>query len=167
MQITGAHLRRIIREELARDQEPLKIISVSHLPAPNKWGDRDLIHMLVDLGPLEELPTGKIPGFPQRLLRALPTLDDHRCSYGERGGLTRRMTEDEGTWMGHVLEHVAIELQCLQGDEVGFGRTRGAGPHGQYNVWFECLDPEAGIAAGHAARRLLLQIIDDLGGLPG
>ena len=160
MRITEGQLRRIIREELERDKEPLKIISTAHLPAPNKWGDRDLIHMLVDLGHLEELPTGRIPGFTQHLLKAIPSLQDHRCSYGERGGLVRRMTEDEGTWMGHVLEHVALELQCLQGDDVGFGRTRGAGSHGQYNVWFECLDSQAGLEAGHAARRLLLQIID-------
>ena len=163
MKITDCRLRLLIQEELTRDKEPLKIISVSHLPAPNKWGDRDLIHMLVDLGPLEELPTGKIPGFTRHLLKVIPSLQDHRCSYGERGGLTRRMTEDEGTWMGHVLEHVAIEIQCLQGDDVSFGRTRSAGPKGQYSVWFECLDPALGIAAGHAARALLMQTIDACG----
>lgn len=161
MRITERQLRRIIREVLLLPEDQmLAVLDQGFLPAPNAWGDRDLIHLCVDLGPLEAMPTAKIPGFVEQLLAAVPTLDEHRCSYGEPGGFIRRMTEDEGTWMGHVLEHVALELQCLQGHDVSFGRTRAAGPVGTYNIWIECKDPDVGMAATLEARDLLLRIID-------
>ena len=141
---------------------PLQILDMQYQPAPNQWGDKDLVCLTVDLGPLEQLPTRKIPGFPSRLLDVIPSLHTHRCSYGTEGGFVRRMTEDEGTWMGHVLEHVAIELQCLWGHDVSYGRTRGAGAEGVYNVWFECLDPAVGFRAGLTAHALLLRLIGPL-----
>ena len=164
VRITEGQLRRLIREELTSDSPPeqmLVVLNRRFLPAPNRWGDKDLIHLRVDLGPLEAMPSATIPGFVERLVTALPTLDEHRCSYGEPGGFIRRMTEDEGTWMGHILEHVALELQCLQGHDVSFGRTRGAGAEGIYDIWIECRDPRVGMDAALAAREMLLQIIDE------
>lgn len=160
MRITESQLRRIIKEIAVKcGPKSLSVLSCESVPSPNEWGDRDLVLFRVDLGPLEDMPTGKIPGFSERLLRLIPTLTSHRCSHGVPGGFVRRMTEGEGTWMGHVMEHVALELQCLRGHDVGFGRTRGAGPRGVYNVWFECLDPRIGERAGWEARDILLKVL--------
>jgi cyanophycin synthetase len=83
---------------------------------------------VIDLGPLEDTPTGTLGDFPQRLADALPGLQEHGCSYREPGGFIRRMTEDEGTWLGHVWEHVALELQSIAGSDVTFGKTQNASP---------------------------------------
>ena len=87
-----------------------------------------VIRLELDLGALEAWPTGRLGGgFVDALAAALPGLAEHGCSYKEPGGFFRRMREDEGTWLGHVLEHVAIELQNIAGEEVTFGKTRSAG----------------------------------------
>jgi cyanophycin synthetase len=91
---------------------------------PNLYAHFRVIRFLLDLGPLEDHPSAEIPGFVDGLLAALPGLRQHGCSYGEAGGFVRRMSEDRGTWMGHVLEHVAIELQQVAGFPVTFGKTR-------------------------------------------
>src|SRR5689334_4639605 len=98
---------------------------------PSLYAHFPVMRLTIDLGPLEEWPTGRIPGFADKLLHFLPSLKEHTCSYSEAGGFVRRMTEGEGTWLGHVLEHVAIELQQRTGAKVTFGKTRGAGPAGQ------------------------------------
>src|SRR5207302_10931419 len=89
----------------------IQIKRISVLRGPNVWAHQPVVEALVDLGPYEERPTNKIRGFAGRLLGALPTLRAHRCSVGRPGGFVMRMRE--GTWMGHVIEHVARELQCV------------------------------------------------------
>src|SRR6185295_3865623 len=132
----GSHLR------------PMKILDTRVYRGPNLYALRKVIRLRVDLGELEDYPTGRLPGFVDRLLEAVPTLQEHTCSYGEPGGFVRRMTEDEGTWLGHVLEHVAIELQCLAGTPVSYGKTRGQDlPRGQYYVIYSFLEESVGIAA--------------------
>ena len=103
----------------------MKIIQFRTLSGPNYWSLRPCIQMLLDIGELEELPTNKIDGFYDRFTEALPSIHDHRCSIGKTGGFFQRV--EEGTWMGHVVEHVALELQTLAGMETGFGRTRETG----------------------------------------
>lgn len=122
---------------------------------PNYWSNyrQKLIVMKLDLQKYEELPTNKIPKFYERIMRALPSLYEHRCSEGKAGGLCERM--QEGTWLGHVVEHVALELQVLAGMDCGYGRTRGAGEYGVYKVVFSYLSEEAGIYAGKAAVELV------------
>jgi cyanophycin synthetase len=97
-----------------------------------------VIRLEVDLGPLEEWPTVRLgETFISALLAALPGLAEHTCSYDEAGGFLRRCREDQGTWLGHVLEHVAIELQHIAGREVTFGKTRSLDRPGLYQVVYE------------------------------
>ena len=126
----------------------MKILETRVYRGPNLYALRPVIRLKVDLGELEEFPTGKLPGFAERLLAWIPTLHEHTCSYETPGGFVRRMTEGEGTWLGHVLEHVAIELQCLAGTRVTYGKTRGHGlPRGQYHVIYSFLEESVGTAA--------------------
>jgi cyanophycin synthetase len=124
---------------------------------PNIWARMPVILMVVDIGELEDRPTNKVPGFYERLTELIPSLYEHGCSIGRPGGFLQRMRE--GTWMGHVLEHVALELQNLAGAEVGRGKTRGTGERGVYNVVFEHQQEDVGIAAGKLAARLLNHLI--------
>lgn len=128
---------------------------------PNYWSNyrQKLIVMKLDLGKFEELPTNKIPKFYDRIMRVLPSLSEHRCSEGRAGGLCERM--QEGTWLGHVVEHVALELQVLAGMDCGYGRTRSAGEYGIYMVVFSYLSEEAGIYAGKAAVDLVKAITEE------
>jgi cyanophycin synthetase len=126
---------------------------------PNLYAHRPCIKWKVDIGALEEKPTNEIPGFYDRLQATLPSLVEHRCSEGVRGGFFTRV--EEGTWIGHVMEHVAIELQSLAGIEVGFGRVRSAGDHGVYNVVYECEERETGIMAGELAIELVEALIHE------
>src|SRR5687768_5229678 len=109
----------------------MRIKNIRILRGPNFWSVRyhQLISMLLDLEELEYQPTDKIPGFYERIRDLLPSLYEHRCSEGRPGGFFERVKD--GTWMGHVIEHIALELQKLAGMDTGFGRTRGAGPEGQ------------------------------------
>ena len=113
--------------------------------------------MLVDLGVLEEYPTNTIPGFIDALVALLPTLEDHACSLGRRGGFITRLRE--GTWVGHVAEHIALELQNLAGTDVRHGKTRGAGKVGQYNCIYEYREEEVGIEAGRIAVALVNHLV--------
>src|SRR5262245_43628473 len=99
----------------------MKILETRAYRGPTLSSPRPVIRLRLDLGELEEFPTGKLPGFAERLLAVIPSLCGHGCSYGEDNGFVRRMNEDEGTWLGHVLEHVALELQGLAGTPVTFG----------------------------------------------
>src|SRR5215831_17164990 len=113
----------------------MKITATSVYVGPNIYALFPVIRHTLDLGVLEEWPTGRLgSGFIDPLVQWLPGLSEHGCSYGEPGGFLRRMREDEGTWLGHVMEHVAIELQNVAGEEVTFGKTRGAGKPGVYTV---------------------------------
>lgn len=133
----------------------MKILERRVYRGPNLYAHFPVIRLRVDLGALEQHPTGKLPGFVDRLLAAMPTLVEHTCSYGTHGGLVRRMSEADGTWLGHVLEHVAIEIQVLTGAKVSFGKTRSAGPVGHYHVVYEFEEERVGEAAGQLALRLL------------
>lgn len=122
----------------------MKIISINVMRGPNYWSIRrhKLIVMVLDLEELEESPTNKIKGFGTRLKKMFPTMFEHRCSVGTPGGFFERVRE--GTWMGHVIEHIALEIQTLAGMDTGFGRTRGYGQPGVYNVVFDYFEEKAG-----------------------
>jgi cyanophycin synthetase len=128
---------------------------------PNLYASFRVIRLTVDLGPLEDHPSAAIPGFVDGLLAAVPSLGEHGCSHGVPGGFVRRLREDGGTWMGHVLEHVAIELQNLAGSKVTFGKTRGTGEPGRYHVVYEYEDTWTGEAAGQLALRLLHHLLPE------
>ncbi len=138
----------------------MKIIDIKVLRGPNYWSIRrpKLIQMRVDLQEMEELPTNKIEGFKENLEHILPSLYEHRCSEGVPGGFLLRV--EEGTWMGHVIEHVALELQTLTGMDMGFGRTRSTGKPGEYFVVFDYMEEEAGVFAAKSAFNLVKHLID-------
>jgi cyanophycin synthetase len=133
----------------------MKVLEIKILRGPNYWSVRrtKLIQMKLDLEELEERPTNHIHGFRERLEKLFPSLYEHRCSVGKPGGFFQRV--EEGTWMGHVIEHVALELQTLAGMDTGFGRTRGANEkEGVYYVVFTYLEEDAGVYAAKAAVRI-------------
>ncbi len=140
----------------------MKIVEIKVLKGPNYWSVRrpKLIQMKLDLEEMEQRPTNTIPGFRQRLEKLFPSLYEHRCSVGEPGGFFQRV--DEGTWMGHVIEHVALELQTLSGMDTGFGRTRGAGEDGVYYVVFSYMEEDAGVYAARASVRIVQALVDNV-----
>ncbi len=129
----------------------MKIIETKALRGPNYWSNyrKKLIVMKLDLEELEQSPTNKIPGFLERLEKMIPTMASHRCSKNHAGGFFERVKE--GTWMGHVIEHIALEIQSLAGMECGFGRTRGTGKEGVYNVVFSYMEEKVGLYAAKAS----------------
>jgi cyanophycin synthetase len=129
----------------------MKIIKKQVLRGPNMWSNyrKKLIQVKLDLEEMEEFPTDKIPGFAERIKRMLPTMIEHECSEGVRGGFFERV--ERGTWLGHVMEHVALEIQSLAGMDAGYGRTRGTGTPGVYHVVFSYEVEEAGLYAIEAA----------------
>lgn len=138
----------------------MKILETRIYRGPNLYALWPMIRLRVDLGELEEYPTNRLPGFTGRLLELIPTLHEHTCGLGEPGGFVRRMREEEGTWLGHVLEHIAIELQCLAGTYVTFGKTRGEGlPTGQYYVVYSYIEEPVGLAAGRLALALIRHLL--------
>lgn len=138
----------------------MKILKTSTLRGPNYWSIRyhQLIVMRLDLEELTEKFSNQIPGFYEGLMETLPSLVEHFCAPGHRGGFLSRVKE--GTLMGHIIEHIALELQELAGMHVGFGRTRETSSPGIYNVVFEYLNEQAGRYAGRAAVRMCRSIID-------
>ena len=102
--------------------EDIKLLRINYLRGPNMWTYRPVLETWLDLGRLEDFPSNQLPGFTERLTGRLPALIEHHCGVGERGGFLQRLTE--GTWMGHVLEHIVIELLNLAGMPTGFGQTR-------------------------------------------
>jgi len=127
---------------------------------PNVYANFPVIRQVLDLGPLEDWPTMRLgQEFVDGLLAKLPGLYEHGCSYGEPGGFVRRMTEDEGTWMGHVLEHVVIELQNVAGSDVTFGKTRSTGTPGEYDMVFEYKQRDVGLEAARLGRQLLFHLL--------
>jgi cyanophycin synthetase len=140
----------------------MQILELKVLRGPNYWSIRrpKLIQMKLDLEELEEKPTNHIHGFPERLEKLFPSMYGHRCSVGEPGGFFQRV--EEGTWMGHVIEHIALELQTLAGMDTGFGRTRtpeGEKP-GVYYVVFSYMEEDAGLYAARAAVRIAQSLVD-------
>lgn len=138
----------------------MRILDRSVYVGPSLYARFPVIRLELELGALEGWPTARLgPEFIGALCSALPGLAEHGCSYREPGGFLRRMREGEGTWLGHVLEHVAIELQNIAGEEVTFGKTRSAGPPGVYTVVYEYAQRDEGIAAGELGLRLLCSLL--------
>ena len=138
----------------------MRILDRSVYVGPSLYAHFPVIRLELDLGALEDWPTGRLgPAFVDALAAALPGLAHHGCSYKVEGGFFRRMREDQGTWLGHVLEHVAIELQNIAGEEVTFGKTRSAGAPGVYTVVYEYVQRDEGIAAGELGLRLLCSLL--------
>ena len=135
----------------------LRILETRVLRGPNYWAREPVIRMLVDLGVLEEFPSNRIPGFSDALVALLPTLEDHACSLGRRGGFITRL--QEGTWAGHIAEHIALEFQNLAGTDVRHGKTRSAGVHGQYNCIYEYKEEAVGLEAGKMAVALVNHLV--------
>jgi cyanophycin synthetase len=114
--------------------------------------------MVLDLEDMEDRPSNKIAGFKERLEALFPTMFEHRCSVGTPGGFFERV--EEGTWMGHIIEHIALEIQTLAGMDVGFGRTRDYGEHGVYNVVFAYMEEKVGRYAAQAAVRICEALVE-------
>lgn len=140
----------------------MKVLHIQALRGPNLWSvkRKKLIQMRLDLEELEELPTNKIPGFRERLEAMFPTMYEHRCSEGTPGGFFYRV--DRGTWMGHVIEHIALEIQTLAGMETGFGRTRETKTPGVYNVVFSYVEEKVGVFAAESSVRIAQALIDGI-----
>ncbi|MFW3146316.1 MAG: cyanophycin synthetase [Thermoplasmatota archaeon] len=134
----------------------MEIREIRALRGPNYYSRYPTIFMRLDIGGLENKPTDKVAGFRERLEELIPSLMEHRCSKERMGGFFERV--EEGTWAGHVVEHVAIELQCLAKTEVGFGKTYDTKEKGVYDVVYRYRDEEVGIQAG----RYAVQIVEDL-----
>ncbi len=140
----------------------MRVLDRSVYVGPSLYAHFPVIRLELDLGALEDWPTGRLgPGYVDALAEALPGLAEHGCSYKVAGGFFRRMREDEGTWLGHVLEHVAIELQNIAGEAVTFGKTRSAGAPGVYTVIYEYAQRDEGIAAGELGLQLLCSLLPE------
>ena len=139
-------------------QPDLRIVSRRVYRGPNVWHYDKAIQLVVDLGTLESFPSDKLPGFTERLLDLLPGLVNHSCSRGHKGGFVERL--NEGTWMGHIAEHVALQLQQSVGHDLRRGKTRQVtGRRGVYNVIFAFFDENVGLAAGDLAVRLVNHLV--------
>jgi cyanophycin synthetase len=138
----------------------MKILATNVYVGPSLYAHFPVIRHQVDLGILEDWPSARLgEGFISALVAALPGLGKHTCSYTEAGGFLRRLREDEGTWMGHIWEHAALELQNMAGSDVSFGRTRSMGEKGQYNMVFQYKQREVGLEAARISRQLLLSLL--------
>lgn len=138
----------------------MKIISSNVYVGPNVYAHFPVIRHVVDIGILEQYSSVKLgENFINGLISALPSLQEHGCSYGVAGGFIRRLKENEGTWIAHIWEHVALELQCIEGVEVTFGKTRGNGCEGQYDMVFEYKQRDVGLEAADLARKLLISLM--------
>lgn len=140
----------------------MKILDIKVMNGPNYWSSRrhKLVVMLLDSQELEQRPTNTIDGFGERLQALMPSMFEHRCSEGVPGGFFTRVKE--GTWMGHVIEHIALELQTLAGMETGFGRTRESDKPGVYHVVFSYYEAKAGIYTAKAAVQIAEALINNV-----
>ena len=137
----------------------MEFLKILPLRGPNIWTYRPVLEVWLDIGILEDSPSNTIPGFYERLTAWMPTLIEHRCGAGERGGFLERLRE--GTWPGHILEHVTIELQNLAGMQSGFGKARSTGVRGVYKVVVRSRNEQVTHAALHAARDLVQAAMHD------
>ncbi|WP_353155158.1 cyanophycin synthetase [Herminiimonas fonticola] len=141
------------------NNKTIEIIDVLSLRGPNIWTYRPVLEAWVDIGDLEDSPSNTIPGFYERLTAWLPSLVEHHCGVGVHGGFLMRLRE--GTWPGHIMEHVMIELQNLAGMQSGFGKARETGKRGVYKVVVRARHEEVSRAALVAARDLVMAAIED------
>ena len=137
----------------------LKLLRINYLRGPNIWTYRPVMEVWLDLGELEDCPSNTLPGFTDRLTTWLPALIEHHCGVGERGGFIQRL--QEGTWAGHILEHVVIELLNLAGMPTGFGQTRSTSRPGVYRMVFRARDEQVARSALEQGHRLLMAAIND------
>ncbi len=138
----------------------MKITATNVYVGPSIYANFPVIRMVLDLGVLIDWPSVKCgEEFTDGLRAALPGLGEHGCSYRKPGGFVRRLTENDGTWMGHIMEHAALEIQNVAGSGVTFGRTRSTGEPGFYNMVYAYKQRDAGIEAGHLALRLLMHLL--------
>ena len=138
----------------------MNILHLNVMSGPNIWSVKRprLVVMELDIGDLESRPTNEIEGFYERITALIPGLYEHQCSVGDPGGFLTRIKE--GTWIGHVIEHIAIEMQVMAGIEASFGQTRGTGVKGQYYVTFDCADEESGRLAAEKSVLIAQNLID-------
>jgi len=140
--------------------QPMQVLEKGVYHGPHYYSHTPMVRIMVDLGRMEDWPTDRIPGFADRLLEMLPGLDRHGCSLKRRGGFVQRMRE--GTWLGHVAEHVALELQTMAGHRVTRGKTRSVkGRPGVYNIMFAYREDEVGLLAGRVALELVNELLPD------
>lgn len=137
----------------------IQLLRVNYLRGPNLWTYRPVLETWLDLGELEDFPSDQLPGFNDRLTAMLPALVEHHCGVGERGGFLQRL--QEGTWAGHVLEHVVIELLNLAGMPTGFGQTRSTSKRGVYRMVFRARDEQVARSALAHGHRLIMAAIND------
>jgi cyanophycin synthetase len=140
--------------------EDIQLQRINFLRGPNIWTYRPVLEVWLDLGALEDFPSNLIPGLTDRLLAALPALGEHHCGVGEKGGFLQRL--QEGTWAGHILEHVVIELLNLADMPTGFGQTRSTSKHGVYRMVFRARDEQVARQALEEGHRLLMCAINDI-----
>src|SRR5262245_5014417 len=143
----------------------MRVLETRIYRGPSPYGYRPLIRLTIDLEELEQHPSGELPEFNERLLALIPTLNEHTCSYGQPGGFVRRLYDEnsdgsKGTWLGHVIEHVALEIQCLAGTPVTYGKTRGVPDHpGVYYVVFSFKEEQVGLEGGELAIKLVRSLL--------
>lgn len=139
----------------------MKVLDIKVMKGPNYWSNKrhKLIVMRLDLEDIEEKPTNKIPGFSERIEKMFPTMYTHRCSEGVEGGFFSRVKD--GTWMGHVIEHIALEIQTLAGMDCGFGRTRETSQRGVYHVVFSYYEEKAGVYAAKESVKIAEALINN------
>jgi cyanophycin synthetase len=149
--------------EFVPNTDVITIRDIKLIDGENNWSETrtKLVHMVLDLGGFEEFPSNKIPNFYESISRLLPSLYTHRCSVGIPGGFLSRIKE--GTWLGHIIEHVALELQTLAGMDTGWGRTRGVkGEEGVYNVVFNYTNPNCGQYVAIQSVKIVKDVINQL-----
>ncbi len=137
----------------------IQLLRINYLRGPNIWTYRPVLEVWLDLGALEDHPSNTLPGFNERLTRWLPALIEHHCGVGERGGFLQRL--ESGTWCGHVLEHIVIELLNLSGMPTGFGQTRSTSQRGIYRMVFRARDESVARVALEQGHRLIMAAIND------
>ena len=142
------------------NQDNIKLLRINYLRGPNIWTYRSVLEVWLDLGSLENFPSNLLPGFNDRLVALLPALLEHHCGVGERGGFLQRL--NEGTWAGHVLEHVVIELLNLADMPTGFGQTRSTSVKGVYRMVFRARDEQVARTALAEGHKLVMAAINDL-----
>ncbi|TDP61838.1 cyanophycin synthetase [Roseateles toxinivorans] len=138
--------------------DDIKLLRINYLRGPNVWTYRPVLEVWLDLGELEHFPSNLLPGFTERITTLLPALAEHHCGVGERGGFLQRLIE--GTWSGHTLEHVVIELLNLAGMPTGFGQTRSTSQHGIYRMVFRARDEQVARTALEQGHALLMAAIN-------
>jgi cyanophycin synthetase len=136
----------------------MKIIETQVFRGPSVYSLNPVIRMVLDIEGMEQRPSNVVEGFTDRLMEMMPSLYEHRCSEGVAGGFLTRL--GEGTWAGHIVEHIALELQCLVGTEVGYGKTRSTDKEGIYNIIYSYIEEKVGVEAGRAAVRVVEHLAD-------